>query len=496
MLLKLIRRNRRLAERRSPVYDKNRYAKALVYAFTAFWAAYLVFVGVSLSIAFREGISCLEGYDALNCGLAVFLFIDFLVRLTFPLPAQEIKPYLLLPIRKRKLINAFLVQIGLKPFNLFWLFFFVPFGIMSVMPLYGIAGVAGYAAGIWLLTVANAYWTVLARTLTRIHVAWILLPILVYGGTLCLELGTGWVSSLGMTAGEGMIRMKPSAYLAVVSAIAVLCFLNSRIQQAAIYRELARKEDNRTRRVRQYAWMDKFGETGEYMKLELKLILRNKTTSTNFKTLTAITVLFALMTFWMAAGDDFDSLSGTVHFYCVYCFCAYGVAILSRVMAYEGNYLDGLMARKGSLYNLLKGKYCLHCLLLLIPLCCILPSAVWGNLSAGYVFGQLFFTAGVTLPMLMQLALVNDKTAPLTSSVWGKGQWNTAYQSVTVFVALTLPLLLNKLLTPLLGETAGNAANIALGLAGVLSRPIWLKATCRRLMKKRYAMMENLRNTR
>ena len=241
MLLKLIRRNRRLAERRSPVYDKNRYAKALVYAFTAFWAAYLVFVGVSLSIAFREGISCLEGYDALNCGLAVFLFIDFLVRLTFPLPAQEIKPYLLLPIRKRKLMNAFLVQIGLKPFNLFWLFFFVPFGIMSVMPLYGIAGVVGYAAGIWLLTVANAYWTVLARTLTRIHIAWILLPILVYGGTLCLELGTGWVSSLGMTAGEGMIRMKPSAYLAVVSAIAVLCFLNSRIQQAAIYRELAHR---------------------------------------------------------------------------------------------------------------------------------------------------------------------------------------------------------------------------------------------------------------
>ena len=53
-----------------------------------------------------------------------------------------------------------------------------------------------------------------------------------------------------------------------------------------------------------------------------------------------------------------------------------------------------------------------------------------------------------------------------------------------------------KLLTPLLGETAGNAANIALGLAGMLSRPIGLKATSRRLMKKRYALMENLRNTR
>lgn len=497
MLLKLIRHNQHLAERRSPVYDKNRYAKVLVHLFAAFWAAYLVFIGVSLSIAFKEGMPHREAYDSLNGGLPLFLFIDFLIRFMLPLPAQEIRPYLLLPIPERKLMNALLLQVGLKLFNLFWLFLFIPFGLLTITRFYGLGGVIGYALGIWLLMVMNAYWSVLVRTLMRLHVGWILLPALLYGGLLAVELlADGMVSRTSMALGDGIIRWSPLAYLAILAGIVILWHLNSLIQHAAIYHELSRKENARVKHVSGYAWMDRFGETGEYMRLELKLIFRNKATSANFKTLTVILLLFALMLFGMTSDDELRQSPFIVYFYCVYCFCAYGVAILSRVMAYEGNYLDGIMARKGSLYSLLKGKYYLHCLLLVIPLCCILPSAIWGDLTIVFVFGMCFFTAGITLPMLLQLALFNDKTAPLTASLWGKGQWNSAYQSVTVAAALFLPILFNKLLASLLDETTGGVICIVLGAAGILTQPLWLKATCRQLMKKRYKMMESLRNTK
>ena len=42
------------------MYDRNRFAKFLIYLFTAFWAAYLVLIGVSLSFAFEEDIPGME----------------------------------------------------------------------------------------------------------------------------------------------------------------------------------------------------------------------------------------------------------------------------------------------------------------------------------------------------------------------------------------------------------------------------------------------------
>ena len=124
-----------------------------------------------------------------------------------PLPSQEIKPYLLLPIPKQKLMNMLLLQTGLKSFNLFWLFLFVPFGIMTVTRFYGIGGVMGYAFGIWLLMVMNAYWSVMVRTLMRAHIFWLLLPILFYGRLLLFALfANGIVIATSMLLGAGLIR--------------------------------------------------------------------------------------------------------------------------------------------------------------------------------------------------------------------------------------------------------------------------------------------------
>ena len=44
----------------------------------------------------------MEPYHILNQVLVFFLVLDFLVRFIFPDPIQEIKPYLLLPVARRK----------------------------------------------------------------------------------------------------------------------------------------------------------------------------------------------------------------------------------------------------------------------------------------------------------------------------------------------------------------------------------------------------------
>lgn len=64
------------------------------------------------------------------------------------------------------------------------------------------------------------------------------------------------------------------------------------------------------------------------------------------------------------------------------------------------------------------------------------------------------------------------------------------------FAGFMMPMLLNSLLTPLIGAETTQWAFIASGIAFVLASPWWIRNVYRRFMKRRYANMEGFRNSR
>ena len=112
MLFTIIRRNEKLAAKRSPMFDKNRFAKFLIYFMVAYWAALLLLMGVTLPSAFESAAPSMEPYHILNQGLIYVLITDFLVRFVIQTAtSHEIKPYLLMPVKQKKLIAS----VGNKP---------------------------------------------------------------------------------------------------------------------------------------------------------------------------------------------------------------------------------------------------------------------------------------------------------------------------------------------------------------------------------------------
>ena len=51
-LYKIIKQNQKLAEKRNPAFDTNRFAKFLIYFMVVYWAAIFLFLGVSLPFMF------------------------------------------------------------------------------------------------------------------------------------------------------------------------------------------------------------------------------------------------------------------------------------------------------------------------------------------------------------------------------------------------------------------------------------------------------------
>ncbi|KAA6311332.1 hypothetical protein EZS27_037519, partial [termite gut metagenome] len=368
-------------------------------------------------------------YHILNKALLVIFLIDFLMRFSFQKTlTQEIKPYLLLPIKKNSLFDFLLLRSGLSSFNVIWLFLFVPFAFLTVTHFFGITGIITYSLGIYLLAVFNNYWYLLCRTLLNERIWWIVLPIAVYGTLAALEFvpDNHLVTTFSMNFGEAFITGNIFAFSGVLIFIALIWLVNRIIIKRLIYSEINKVEDTHVKHISKYTFLERYGETGEFFRLELKMLTRNKRRKISLRNIGIVVLLFSVIL-------SFSIYNNTLvmkEFITIYNFVIFGTEFLFQIMSFEGNYLDGLMTRKESIFNLLKAKYYLYSIGVLIPFVLMIPAMATGKLSVFSVISYLFFSIGVFYFALFQLAVYNNKTVSLNEGVSGKQNVGTNYQKL------------------------------------------------------------------
>ena len=494
-LYKIIKKNQKLGAKRNPAFDTNRFAKFLMYFMAVYWAAILLFLGVMLPLMFEEIVPNMEPYHIMNQGFLYVMFADFLIRfMGQPAVAQELKPYLLMPVKKNRLIDTFLIQSGLSGFNFIWFFTYAPFAFLTVIRFYGFGGMFLYLLGIWLLFVLNNYWYLLCKMLMSEKTIWYLLPVAVYGVLGCAEflLDGLPISRFTMNLGEGFIEGNPLSFLLVLAVIMALFVLNREIQKKLLYDEISKVKDTKMKHVSEYKFLDKYGDVGEYIRLELKLIARNKTVKAQFRMAFIIMIGFSLV---VAFTDVYDG-TGWITFICAYNFLLLPIMTLGQVMTFEGNYIDGLMSRKESIYNLLRAKYYLTTLIIVVPLFFMLFPVYKGKITLLMAFAYLIFTVGVVFFLLLQLAVYNTRTLPLNSTIMKSNKTSTTAQMIIMGLAMGIPLILDSLLTALFSETIAYTLLTVIGLAFIATHNLWIKNIYNRFMKRRYENMEAFRSSR
>ncbi|MBQ3926960.1 MAG: hypothetical protein II706_08230, partial [Bacteroidaceae bacterium] len=287
LLYRSLSQNQRLQARRHPMFEKNLAMKIFSYIFIAFWAVYLIVIGVSLYQAF-EG-TALEAFDWVDGGMVWFLIIDFLTRFAMQeTPAQNIKQYKLQNIPTGFLLHTFLLRMGLQPYNLFWTFFFVPFGLLAVPQFYGLMGFVGFIVGWWLMFVLNSYWYLFWRTLINRHFFIFLIPLALYALVayfgIFFDESNPWLFNATALLMRGFCQWSPISWLIVAVIIVPLYMVNHRLQRTAIYVEIAKTEMVRQVKTRNMEFLDRFGVIGEYLKLEIKSTMRNLVVRKQFLT--------------------------------------------------------------------------------------------------------------------------------------------------------------------------------------------------------------------
>ena len=489
----LLRKNTKLSEKRHPMFEANQYGKLFGYIAIAIFAIEFIALGTFLGwLAAKEDIP-----EMLFYVMFFLLIIDFGMRfMTQQTPLMLVKPYLLTPISKYSAIECFLISQMLDLGNLVWMSIFLPY--VFIVWCGGITTWAalGMLFLLHLMVVVNSQWYLLVRTLINQSMWWWALPAVVYGSLVLpfFVLPEHILDKVMDFIGDALEGYAFSwwsfAFFALLCTI--LFLINRCLQMRLIYDEISKNEKTKLKHVSEFKALNRFGQIGEYLKLEIKSTMRNKAIRSRFIQGVCIIMFFSLM---IAFGSVYNS-SFERNFWCLYAFIFFGSVNLIKVMCPEGNFIDMLMVHEENILTLLRAKYYFYCAMLILPfLFCLIP-VFTGKYSILMVLAYLLTATGPVYCMLFQMAVYNKTTLPLNDKITGKNQMENKWQAIVSMIGFFAPVLLVMLLQAIFSDDVAYLVLIVIGLAFTLTEPYWMRNIYRRMMLRRYENLEGFHTTR
>ena len=487
-LYRLLRKNTNLSYKRSPAFEQNKWAKLLIYLGAGMFAFYLIMYGCILGMSAK-------GEAGMMLAFAPFyMAIDFLLRfIVQTTPGMMVKPYILQPISRYTAIECFLIGEHVSGYNLLWLCMFVPYSIIQLFAGESFVLVLLELVTCELLMVLNSQIYLFFRTLINRSVLWLIPGLVFYA----LPFTPLMLSPKADTFDKmvDMIIAQGLSWYALPIVLLVICglfFVNRHMQFIFVYEEISKKTERALKHVSEFAFFNRFGLIGEYLKIELKSNIRNKTMRTRCIYSLCAVIAFSLL---VAYTTIYDS-ELMQNFWCLYCFALYGVTALIKIMGQEGNYIELLMMHRENIIALLRAKFIFYSAVLIIPFVIMLPAVFTGKYTILMLFAYMLLTAGFLHFVIFQLAVYNKQTLPLQLKVTAKGNFENGMQLVIELFALFGPVLITGLGYLLVGLTYTYIFMCIVGLAFIIAHPIWIRNIYTRMMKRRYENLEGFMNTR
>lgn len=496
-LFRHIHHHRQLALRRTLDFQRNQVASYVKLFFGILFIIYLVFLSVLLAIGVNNDEESAVGIIILP--LSFVLLADFIFRFAFQeTPAQIVKPYILLPFPRKWLVDAFVAESFLSWSNLTWLALPLPFCIMSLHPL-DAPLLSLQILLLWLLLILlNSQWYLVCRTLTYKSWKWFILPVVVMGMPV-LPFFVLDDKAFGHIFDQMFQVAVTSNYLPLYLVVALLLLVtmtmvNLKLQWLSLSQETFHSQSRETDfAMPSLSFLNRYGQTGMYLKLEIMSILRNPAIRKKYVYSVVITIVFSLV----CAFTDIYNGSTWENFWCLYCFAISGITLISIVMQPEGNYIDVLMTQRQSLLNLLHAKYILNSLLLLIPLVILFIPVVTGKWPLLMVLGFMLFTAGCQFFLLFQLAVYNKRTISLTKSFTNRdGSNNSPWQIIVTMITFAAPMGLIVCLRLFVSSGAIYVVLAVLGILFIAAEPLWMRNIYSRMMARKYENLSGFHSTR
>lgn len=251
----------------------NKLVMKIVMAFLALYFA-LLFIALGSGVYFiiletgvKDPLMFVNKY-------ALYWFLGHLLLryLAQSIPVMSIRPLMILPIKKASLVHFVLGKSTISFFNILHAFFFIPFSIVLLLNEYSIVGIITWHLGMMALVFASNFLNILANKKDAI-----LIPVALIVAALIASQYFEWFDITQYTQvffdalySIPVAFLVPFLLLGIVYYFAYYYFINNMYFDD----KLATKQN--TADGKEYAWLNKYGTLGTFLKNDIKLITRNK----------------------------------------------------------------------------------------------------------------------------------------------------------------------------------------------------------------------------
>jgi hypothetical protein len=267
--------------RRSPEFNKRLATNIVLGILLAVLLADLLYVSLNINILLRN-IPGANPVKLINEIAFIYFPIDYILRLIFQkYRSVSIKPYLILNIPRESIVDIMLIKTSQSLLNLVPFFLFLPFALTEMLLHYSLISVTAWFLTIFFVCFVNAYIANYSKIMFRIYpVKTILVHVVVFGivaasAFLLSPYPKLWSSVLKVVLQNPYLCLTP-----LVTAMLVFQ-MNHRFLFANLFiEEEKNSEKEKVKREKDlkesFTFLSSFGKAGQFILLEIKMILRNK----------------------------------------------------------------------------------------------------------------------------------------------------------------------------------------------------------------------------
>ena len=477
---------------RSSVWNKNVIVNIVFALFVLYMVFCFLLIGFVLDRILLDSFPDYDPVELFNGVLLYYFGLELLVRFFMQsTPAMSLSPFLHLPVKRSFLMHFLLARSIIHPLNNISFLIFIPFAIRAVSSVYSGAAACWWLLALFLSVTAIIYLNVYIKRQMVIKPAVSLGCGLGFIALIVLDVLGAFSLSEVSAALYGAVLEQPLWILVPAALAAGVYLLNYRFLMIHSYpEEIDRSSAKKQVAVQSLGFMSRFGQIGELIGLELKLILRHKRT----KSVLYVAPFFMLYGFLFYPNHVYNQSIMWMIFVGIFVTGMMMLAYGQFIVAWEGKFFDGILTRKGSAFDYFRAKYYMLVSFCLVSYVLTTPYAFFGMRFLWIQTACFLFNIGVGALIMLWFAQYNRKKIELSQGTAFNWQGTSATQFIVMLPVLLLPMFIAFFFTWLGLENWGLGALALLGMMGVFCHKWLILGICRLFKQTKYAQAEGFRN--
>ncbi|MDG1041139.1 MAG: DUF5687 family protein [Polaribacter sp.] len=466
---------------RSSYWQKGIALKIIMGFFALYMMASFLALGVGSFFIIRKTMPESDPLQVVNSYLLFAIVGDLIFRyLMQKMPVMEVKPLLILPIKKNKLVNYVLGKSMFSPFNIFSLFFYIPFAIVLMIENYSVSGAFAWLFSMIFITQCANF---LNFIINKNNVAFWTLAVLLIG-TIALQYFNIYDVSIHSQALFDAVFANPVLVLIPIGLMVILYNINYKILRQQLYLDDAVKVTVKEANTADLSWANRFGEMAPFVKNEIRLIWRNKRTKTVFLMSFAF-VLYGLIFFTNPMYEE--KMKGMLIFASLFITGGFVLNYGQFIPAWESAYYKMLMTQNISYRKYLETKWFLMSIMTAALFLLATPYIYYGVDKYLMIAAGALYNIGFNTLVLLYMGSFNRKQIDLNASGFGNTQGTSAKQFIVILPVLVIPIGLFYAFSIPFGFNAGITAIAGFGILGIVTKNYFMNIISKKYIKEKYA---------